>query len=50
MENNQELFRQAILNAKTVRETSLAAARNSLAEHFEPQVKEMFNQIGRAHV
>ena len=44
MENNQELFRQAILNAKTVRETSLAAARNSLAEHFEPQVKEMFNQ------
>lgn len=44
MENNQELFRQAIADAKTVRETAMAAARNTLAEHFEPQVKEMFNR------
>jgi len=44
MENNQELFRQAIAEAKEVREIALAAARNTLAEHFEPTVKEMFNQ------
>ena len=44
MESNQELFRQAILDAKTVRETSLATARNTLAEHFEPLVKSMFQE------
>ena len=44
MENNQELFRQAIAEAKEVRQIALAAARNTLAEHFEPTVKEMFNQ------
>jgi hypothetical protein len=44
MESNQELFRQAILDAKTVRETSLASARNTLAEHFEPLVKSMFQE------
>jgi len=40
MESNQELFRQAILEAKEVREIALAAARNTLAEHFEPYIKE----------
>jgi hypothetical protein len=40
MENNQELFRQAILEAKEVREIALAAARTTLAEHFEPYIKE----------
>ena len=44
MESNQELFRQAILDAKTVRETSLATARTTLAEHFEPLVKSMFQE------
>jgi hypothetical protein len=44
MESNQELFRQAILDAKTVRETSLASARTTLAEHFEPLVKSMFQE------
>ena len=44
MESNQELFRQAILDAKAVRETSLASARNTLAEHFEPLVKSMFQE------
>jgi len=44
MESNQELFRQAILDAKAVRETSLATARNTLAEHFEPLVKSMFKE------
>ena len=44
MESNQELFRQAILDAKAVRETSLASARHTLAEHFEPLVKSMFNE------
>ena len=44
MESNQELFRQAILDARTVRETSLASARNTLAEHFEPLVKSMFQE------
>ena len=44
MESNQELFKQAILDAKTVRETSLAAARTTLAEHFEPLVRDMFRE------
>ena len=44
MESNQELFRQAILDAKAVRETSLASARATLAEHFEPLVKSMFQE------
>ena len=44
MESNQDLFRQAILDAKAVRETSLAAARTTLAEHFEPMVKSMFKE------
>ena len=44
MESNQDLFRQAILDAKAVRETSLAAARTTLAEHFEPMVRGMFKE------
>ena len=44
MENNQDLFRQAILDAKTVRETAMAAARTTLAEHFEPYIKESMAQ------
>lgn len=44
MERNQELFKQAILDAKAVRETAMAAARTSLAEHFEPMVKSMFQE------
>ena len=44
MESNQDLFRQAILDAKAVRETSLATARVTLAEHFEPLVKSMFKE------
>lgn len=44
MERNQELFKQAILDAKAVRETAMAAARTSLAEHFEPMVKTMFKE------
>lgn len=37
---NQELFKQAILDAKAVRETAMAAARTTLAEHFEPFIRE----------
>ena len=37
---NQELFKQAILDAKAVRETAMAAAKATLAEHFEPFIKE----------
>jgi hypothetical protein len=44
MESNQELYKQAILDAKAVRETSLASARATLAEHFEPLVKSMFQE------
>lgn len=44
MESNQDLYRQAILDAKAVRETAMAAARTTLAEHFEPQIKEMMRQ------
>ena len=44
MESNQELFRQAILDAKAVRETATAVAKASLAEHFEPMVKDMFRE------
>ena len=44
MESNQDLFRQAILDAKSVRETAMAAARTTLAEHFEPKIKEMMQQ------
>jgi len=44
MESNQELYKQAILDAKAVRETSLASARATLAEHFEPLVKSMFKE------
>lgn len=38
---NQELYKQAILDAKAVRETALAAAKESLSEAFEPRIKEM---------
>ena len=38
---NQELYKQAILDAKAVRETAMAAAKESLAEAFEPRIKEM---------
>lgn len=41
---NQELFKQAILDAKAVRETAMAAARTTLAEHFEPFIKETMAQ------
>jgi hypothetical protein len=44
MESNQELYKQAILDAKAVRETAMAAARTTLAEHFEPVVKNMFRE------
>ena len=44
MESNQDLFKQAILDAKAVRETAMAAARTTLAEHFEPRLKEMMQQ------
>ena len=37
---NQELFKQAILDARSVRETAMAAAKATLAEHFEPYIKE----------
>ena len=40
MMENQELFKQAILDAKAVRETAMAAAKSTLAEHFEPYIKE----------
>lgn len=38
---NQELYKQAILDAKAVRETAMAVAKESLAEAFEPRIKEM---------
>ena len=38
---NQELYKQAILDAKAVRETALAAAKQSLSEAFEPRIMEM---------
>ncbi len=38
---NQELYKQAILDAKATREIALATARESLAEAFEPKLKEM---------
>jgi hypothetical protein len=41
---NQELFKQAILDAKAVRETAMAAAKATLAEHFEPFVKESMSK------
>lgn len=44
METNQDLYKQAILDAKAVRETAMAAARTTLAEHFEPKIREMMNQ------
>lgn len=44
MENNQELFKQAILDAKAVRETAMAAARTTLAEHFEPFIKQTMQE------
>ena len=44
MQNNQELFKQAILDAQLVREGALAAAKNTLAEHFEPYIKEAMAQ------
>ena len=44
METNQDLYRQAILDAKAVRETAMAAARTTLAEHFEPKIREMMSQ------
>lgn len=44
MENNQELFKQAILDAKAVRETAMAAARTTLAEHFEPFIKQQMHE------
>ena len=38
---NQELYKQALLDAKAVRETALAHAKASLSEAFEPRIKEM---------
>lgn len=44
MESNQDLFRQAILDAKAVRDTAMAAARTTLAEHFEPFIKQTMQE------
>lgn len=38
---NQELYKQAILDARALRETALANAKESLAETFQPRIKEM---------
>jgi len=38
----QNLFKQAIAEAKTVREIAIANAKNSLAESFTPKIKSMF--------
>lgn len=41
MSTNQELYKQAILDAKAVRESALANAKSVLSETFEPRIKEM---------
>lgn len=38
------MFKQAILDAKAVRETAMAAARTTLAEHFEPFIKQQMHE------
>jgi len=37
---NQDLYKQAILDARAVRDTAMAAAKETLAEAFEPRIKE----------
>ena len=44
MENNQELFKQAILDARALRDTALVQAKTALAEHFEPTIKSMMRK------
>jgi hypothetical protein len=39
---NQELYKQAIADAKQLKEISMAQAKQAIAEAFNPRIQEMF--------
>ena len=39
---NQELYKQAIADAKSLKEISMAQAKQAIAEAFNPKIQEMF--------
>jgi hypothetical protein len=39
---NQELYKQAIADAKQLKEISMAQAKQAIAEAFNPKIQEMF--------
>ena len=40
---NKQFFQEALLEAKTIRETALASAKASLEEAFTPKLQSMIN-------
>lgn len=44
MATNRELLKEAIAEAKAVKEMAIANAKNALEESFTPRIKEMFSQ------
>jgi len=39
---NQELYKQAIADAKKLKDISMAQAKEAIAEAFNPKIQEMF--------
>ena len=44
MSNNQQLFKDAIADAKTLREVAVANAKAALEESFMPRIQSMFER------
>ena len=44
MKNNRDLLKEAIADAKAVKETAIANAKAALEEAFTPQIKSMLSQ------
>ena len=43
MSKNRDLLKEAIEDAKVVKETAIASAKAALEEHFTPQLKSMLS-------
>ena len=44
MANNRELLKEALADAKSLREMAIANAKAALEESFTPQIKTMFSE------
>ena len=44
MSNNQKLFKDAIADAKVLREVAIANAKTALEESFSPRIQSMFEK------